>query len=206
MSQERFEDLLPWFVNGTIGADDRAWFESYVEAHPAARAEVDWLRSTQKRMLDSAPAVPATIGLARTMHLIRGDQPTWSERISAFFGGFGMRPGVALAAFALVAIQGGVIVGLMDSAKDDAAELRALRATTVTEGYLLKLNFAPEAKEADIRLLLVSVNGTVTGGPGQLGDWFVRVPAGQEAKALESLKSNPIVQAAALAPGLPPRE
>lgn len=69
-----------------------------------------------------------------------------------------------------------------------------------------RINFAPEAKETNIRHLLMSVQGRLAGGTGQVGDYFVVVPAGKEAATADKLKSNPIVQAVALAPGLPPRE
>jgi ferric-dicitrate binding protein FerR (iron transport regulator) len=206
MSRERFEELLPWYVNGTASAEDRAWVERYLEQHPQERSELAWYQSLQTRLQEAAPAVPETIGLAKTLKLIRGDQPSFAERVSAFFANLGMRPAAAMAVFAVVAVQGVAIVNLLGEAKDDATEIRALRATQVKEGPLLKLNLAPEAKEADIRLLLVSIDGQLVGGPGQLGDYYVRVPAGQEAQVLERLKAQPIVQAAALAPGLPPRE
>ncbi len=206
MSTDRFNELLPWYVNGTLGDEDRAWVERHLAEHPDARAELSWYESLQSRMQETAPAVPATIGLAKVMRLIQGDRPTIAERISAFFGDFGMRPAMALAGFALVAIQGGVIFNLMVDAQEDESEIRALKATRVEEGPMLKVNFAPDAKEADIRYLLMSVQGHLAGGPGQLGDYYVRVPAGKEAAIAEQLKANPIVQAVAVAPGVPPRE
>lgn len=207
MNENRFSELLPWYVNGTIGAEDRAWLESHVAANPEAKAELDFYRSLQSRMQESAPAVPATIGLAKVLHLIQGDRPTLAERARAFFfGEGGLRPALALAGLAVVAVQAGFIFSLSREAEDDAAAIRALRAQPVAEGPLLKLNLAPDAKEADLRFLLLSVQGSLAGGPGQLGDYYVRVPAGKEAAALDKLKASPIVQAAALAPGLPPRE
>lgn len=203
---ERFEELLPWYVNGTLGDADRAWVDDYLARNPQARAELEWQQSLRARLLEGAPRVPETIGLAKAMTLIRGDRPTWSERISAFFAGFGMRPATALAAFAIVAVQGGVIVGLLGDARDDAQQIRSLRAVQADEGPLLKLNFAPDAREADIRMLLVELGGQLVGGPGQLGDYYVRVAPGAETQALERVRGRPIVQSAALAPGLPPRE
>jgi hypothetical protein len=150
--------------------------------------------------------VPATIGLARTMRLIQGDRPTFAERVQAFFGNLGLRPSYAVAALAIVAVQGGVIVNLLGDARDDAEEIRSLRAVQVEEGPLLKISFAPDAKEADIRLLMVQVQGELAGGPGQLGDYYLRVPAGSESAALSQVQAAPIVQAASLAPGVPPRE
>lgn len=206
MSEDRFQELLPWYVNGTLGAEDRAWVEDYLAQHPEQRSELEWFQSLQKRVRETAPAVPATLGLAKAMHLIQGDRPSLAERIGAFFGNFGMRPSMALAGLALVAVQGGVILNLLDTAHDSEDQIRALRAHQVDEGPMLKVSFAPDARESDIRMLLVQVQGELAGGPGQLGDYYLRVPAGREAEALEQVRQNPIVQAAELAPGVPPRE
>jgi hypothetical protein len=203
---ERFEELLPWYVNGSIGAEDRAFFEAYLEQHPEMRGELDWYRSLQQRVQENAPAVPATVGLARTMRLIQGDRPTLAERVGAFFGNLGMRPAYALAGLAIMAVQGGVILELMGDMRENEAEIRALHAVRVEEGPMLKISFAPDAKETDIRLLVMQVRGELAGGPGQLGDYYLRVPAGSEAEALKRVQAAPIVQAAALAPGVPPRE
>ena len=204
--KERFEELLPWYANGSLGAEDRAWVEAYMVQHPESRSELDWYRSLQARVQENAPAVPATIGLARTMRLIQGDRPTLAERIGAFFGNFGMRPSYALAALAVMAVQGGVIVNMLGSARESADEIRALHAVRVEEGPMLKISFAPDAKESDIRMLVVQVHGELAGGPGQLGDYYLRVPAGSEAAALAQVKAASIVQAASLAAGVPPRE
>ena len=203
---ERFEELLPWYANGTLEGEDRAFVEAYLEQNPAARSELEWYRSLQQRVRENVPAVPATIGLARTMRLIQGDRPTFSERVSAFFGNLGLRPSYALAALAVVAVQGGVITSLLGDVRDNADQIRALRAVRVEEGPMLKVSFAPEAKETDIRMLLVQVHGELAGGPGQLGDYYLRVPAGSEAAALARVQAAPIVQAASLAPGVPPKE
>lgn len=204
--KQRFDELLPWYANGTLSDEDRAWVDRYLDEHPESRAELEWYRSLSQRLHDAAPAVPETIGLARAMTLIRGDRPTWSERVSAFFAGFGLRPATAFAGLAIFAVQSGVILNLVSAAREDASEIRALRASTVEDGPMLKLNFAPDAQEAQIRHLLMSVQGHLAGGPGQLGDYFVVVPRGQEEAIAARLKSNPIVSAVTLAPGLPPRE
>ncbi|HTT09791.1 MAG TPA: hypothetical protein VMG60_02785 [Burkholderiaceae bacterium] len=207
MSNERFAELLPWYVNGSIDAADRAWVDRYLTDHPDARAELAWYQSLQKRIQETVPAVPATLGLSRAMNLIRGDRPTLAERISAFFGDFALRPAVTFALLGVVVVQGGVVATLMSrSASDDEIAMRAMHAQAVEEGPLVKVNFAPDAKESDIRLLLVSVQGTLVGGPGQLGDYYVRVPAGKEEQAAAKLRGRPIVQAVELAPGIPPHD
>jgi hypothetical protein len=204
---ERFEQLLPFYVNGTLGAEDRAWIEAHVAEHADARTELDACRSMQSRIVHSGPSVSPTIGLDRVMTRIRGEQPSLVDRIAAFLGLSGMRSATVFAGLAIIAVQAGVIFSLMqDRPEDDLAGLRAPRATAVEDGPMLKVNFAPDAKEADIRHLLMSVQGRLVGGPGQLGDYFVVVPAGKEAALADQVRQSPIVQAVTLAPGLPPRE
>ncbi|EHR71440.1 hypothetical protein BurJ1DRAFT_2611 [Burkholderiales bacterium JOSHI_001] len=204
---ERLQDLLPWYANGRISAADRAWVDEQLAVDPLARAQLAWHRSLRERMQEAAPAVSDSIGLDQAMSRIRADKQAagggWAERLTAWLG---LRPGVALAGLALVALQGGFILHLMNEQKEAASEIRAVRAIEVEERPMLKLNFAPDAKESDIRMLLMSVQGRLAGGPGQLGDYYVVVPDGKEDAAAEQLRANPIVQAVSLAPGLPPRE
>ncbi len=203
---DRFEELLPWFVNGSLGAEDRDWVERYLVAHPEANAELAWYRSLQSRIKDGAPAVPDTIGLAQAMARIAADRPGLAQRLTAFLGTLGMRPAAAFAASAIFAVQGAFILNLLDSARDNGVEIRALRPALADERPMLKINFAADAKEAEIRLLLMSVQGRLAGGPGQLGDYYVVVPAGKEVALAEQLKAHPIVQAVVVAPGLPLRD
>lgn len=208
--KSRFDELLPWYVNGSLGSDDRAVVEQYLAEHPQAHAELDWYRSLQRRVQDAAPAVPETIGLDRVLARIGSERPTLAARagtfLTAFFGTLGMRPASAFAGLAIIAVQAGFIVSLLGRPHEDEAEMRALRATATDERPMLKINFAPDAREAEVRHALMAVHGRLAGGPGQLGDYFVVVPAGTEAAAQQQLQSNPIVQAVSLAPGLPPRE
>lgn len=207
---DRFQELLPFYVNGSLGAEDREWFDRYLAEHDDAQAELAWCRSLQSRIQDSVPAVPATIGLDKVMRRIRSEQPSLGERVAAFFGMLGVRPVTAFAGLAIMAVQGGVILSLLRDAGSDShgaiTEMRAPQATVVHEGPMLKVNFTPDAKESEIRHLLMSVQGHLAGGPGQLGDYFVVVPAGKEAALAEQMRLSPIVQAVTLAPGLPPRE
>ena len=47
---DRFRELLPWHVNGTLGRDEREWVEQYLVTHPELRAELSWYESLQNRM------------------------------------------------------------------------------------------------------------------------------------------------------------
>ena len=203
----RFQELLPFYVNGTLQGEEREWMERELAQHADARAELEAVRALQARVADSLPEVPDTIGLDKVMARIRADQPGLLDRLAAWLGfSGGLRPATAFAGLAIIAVQAGVIVSLVAGGRDEdaGAGLRASKASAVHEGPLLKVNFAPDAKEAEIRHLLVSVQGRLAGGPGQLGDYYIAVPAGREAALAEEVRRSPIVQGVSLAPGLPP--
>jgi len=73
------------------------------------------------------------------------------------------------------------------------------------QGPYLKVNFKADAREADIRLLLVEVNGSLAAGPGQLGDYYVRVPTTQVTALADKVKASAIVDGVAVVDALPVR-
>ncbi len=210
---ERFEELLPWYVNGTLGADDRGWVERYAAEHPEAQAQIDWCRGLQAHIQASAPQIAPALGLDRVLQRIRRERPMMVQRVRSWLGALAAAPvaGVArpigaVAALAIIVVQGGIIYQMrQDNSAQDEPLLRGTKAIRVDEGPLLRVNFSPDAREAEIRMLLVAAQATLAGGPGQLGDYYLRVPAGRESAAVDRLRREPIVQAVELVPGVPAR-
>jgi hypothetical protein len=206
----RLSELLPWYVNGTLKGEDREWVDRCLAAEGDARAELEWYRGLQSSIAHSGNSIPPDLGLARTLQRIRADRPTLRDRLRGWLGVLGAgpagalaRPVVAIAAVSVIAVQSAVIYSLARHGGQDAQQIRASRAVPADESPLLRVNFAPDAKEADIRLLLSAVEGSLVGGPGQLGDYYVRVPAGTENAAMSRLKRDRIVAAVQIVPGLP---
>jgi anti-sigma factor RsiW len=180
--------LLAWYAAGTLAPGDRAEVERLLAASPAARAELEWLRAL-KRDLPETLAMPAgDLGQARLMQRIaleragpkaaelarRAERPRWQL------------PAFALAAAMLVA-QAGVIGFLLH---DRDASLAPLAGPPAAAGDLLQVTFRPDATERDIRALLGSVQAELVGGPGALGVYTVRVPAGRAEAAAAALRGR----------------
>jgi hypothetical protein len=215
----RFDELLPFYANGTLSPVDREWVESYLREHPSARAELQWYESLQTQLREDVPAVSSEVGLERAMRRIRDENPASKsteravgsgtlQRVRTWLGSLVPQPvlkpafGVALA---LVVIQAGVIATLM-SGHDQDSEIRSIRGSVVEKGPYLKVNFKADAREADIRMLLVEVHGSLAAGPGQLGDYYVRVPQEDKlAGVSEALAASKIVDSVAVVDALPPR-
>lgn len=216
----RFDELLPFYVNGTLGDADRGWVEDYLREHREARAELQWYQSLQTQLRDDVPAVSSEVGLERALHRIRSESsgpakhaaarsgPPILQRLREFFASITPQPVLRPAfagALAVVAVQA-LVIGSLLGERDEASELRAVRPSVIDDkGPYLKLNFKADAREADIRLLLVEVNGSLAGGPGQLGDWYVHVPSPQLAAVTDRLKTSDIVEAVAVVDALPAR-
>ena len=214
----RFDELLPFYVNGTLSEADRAYVEDYLREHPAARAELSWYESLQRRLHEDAPPVSSEVGLERALQRIRTEgplpqrsrqpaAPTLFERLRDWLSSLVpqpmLRPALAVA-LAVVAVQA-ALIGSFVSRSDETSELRALqlRGAAVEKGPYLKLNFKPDAREADIRMLLVEVHGNLAAGPGQLGDYYVHVPEQQLQAVTDKLAASSIVEAVAVVDALP---
>jgi hypothetical protein len=215
--KEKFDELLPFYVNDTLDETDRAWVDTYLREHPKSAAELQWYRTLQDTMKRDAPAVAAEVGLDRVMARIRAERvpsrapvqqaPSFGQRLREFFSSITPQPllrPVLAGALAVVVVQGIVIANLATQT-DDSSEIRAHRPTVVDPGPFLKVNFKADAREADIRLLLVEVDGSLAGGPGQLGDWYVRIPEARITAAADKLKTSAIVEGVARVDALPVR-
>jgi hypothetical protein len=139
----------------------------------------------------------------------RAAGPSWMDRLRDFFASITPQPllrPALVGALAVVAVQAGIIFHIAGQNEDESSELRALKATSVIDkGPYLKVNFKPDAREADIRLLLVEVHGNLAAGPGQLGDYYVKVPAAQISASGDKIKASGIVDSVAVVDALPPR-
>jgi hypothetical protein len=214
----KFDELLPFYVNETLDDESRAWVDAYLREHPKSAAELQWYRSLQDTMQRDAPAVSAEVGLDKVMARIRAEraptraaakpaEPSFGERVRGWLAALApqplLRPALA-GALAVVVVQGIVIANLATPG-DETTVIRATRPTVVDPGPFLKVNFKADAKEADIRMLLVEVNGSLAGGPGQLGDWYVRIPEARISAAASAVKASPIVDGVARVDALPER-
>lgn len=218
MTKDKFDELLPFYVNDTLDESERASVDAYLTEHPKSAAELQWYRSLQETMQRDAPAVSAEVGLDKVMAKIRAERaparaaakpaaPSLGERLRDFFASITpqplLRPALA-GALAVLVVQGIVIVNLV-TRTDDGSDIRAARPTVVDPGPFLKVNFKADAREADIRMLLVEIDGTLAGGPGQLGDWYVRIPEARITAAADKVKSSAIVDGVARVDALPAR-
>jgi hypothetical protein len=210
----RFDELLPFYVNGTLGAEERTWIESYLREHPPAENELRWLRAVQAMTQEEAVAASSEVGLERALQRIRAERPTPSpvvppslvDRLRDWLSRMVPQPMLkpALAgALAVIALQA-VIITTMVGERDDTSLIRTVPPIGVAEqAAFVKVNFRPDATEADIRMLLIDAQANIASGPGQLGDYYVRVSAWQVDAVTAMLGASAIVEGVAVVDALP---
>jgi len=180
--------LLAWYAAGTAAPAERAAVERLLAESPAARAELEWLRAIRRDLPGTLPIAEGDLGQARLMQRIaleragpkvvelprRPGRPRW------------FAPAFALAASMLLAQA--AVIGYLVHERD--AALTPLSGQPPAAGDLLQVAFRPDATERDIRGLLASVDAELVGGPGALGVYTIRVPAGRADAAAAALRGR----------------
>jgi hypothetical protein len=217
---ENFTEWLPWYVNGTLNAKDRAAMDAYLATSPLARDEVQYYERMTATMQRRAENIPADIGLAQTLQRIKvspkaqtappaaqhvqsdTDEQNWFQRL---LGGGWMKPALGCA-MAVIVAQGVLLV----QQRDEAIVYRGKPSTTdvkttgiKAEAAYLRVIFKPNATEGELRLLLASTNAWIAGGPGQSGEYYLRFTPDQVQGAMDQLRTSGLVSEATPANQLP---
>ncbi len=206
--KRRFEALAPFYLTGALGAADRAWVDAYLAREPGARAVIEWHRALAETIEERYARVPADVGRAGLERRLaaerrggRGGLLAALERLvprAALYPAFAAAAGLVL----VQAIAIGVLV--TGAGTPEYSDVRSLGAAA--ERSYLQVNFKPEATERDIRLVLIRIGGRIVHGPGQLGDYYVAVPADRLDAARRELEAAPVVETVARVGRLPVRE
>lgn len=210
-TQQRVRDLLPWYINGTLSAAERADVERALLQSAVLRAEADWLAAIRDQLRQQgdqqAQAPRHAAGEAASLHnllaLVRSEsrQPVSAGRpISrpAMSAGWRwkdwIRPLFYLAA-SLVVVQA-IVIGVLVGRLNDNRLVPAAGGAAATPGVLLQVVFREATTEKALRAALSSAGVEIVGGPGQLGVYLVRAAPEKAEAALAALKGNAVVESA----------
>lgn len=129
--------------------------------------------------------------------------PAWLEEWLAYLSNLG--PGYQFAGVAIIVLQTGAIAYMLATQPEvPYSEIRSPSISPQVTGPFIKVSFNPEAKESEIRHLLVSLGASFVDGPSQLGDYILLVERDRTDSAAQQLKQSTIVQAVSIMATLPP--
>lgn len=216
--KQQFHQWLPFYINGRLADTDRAWMNQYLAGHPKAAAEVKIEQALKETLQTELPNFSPNQGLETFMSRVRSDsgfakESSFTEFSRRFLNrcqfavkSLFINPQWAMAV-TLVIVQTGII-GLLIANRSvpivpDQAEWRSVGDASPYHGPVLQITFKPSATEEEIRLLLVKIRGSLVGGPGQLGNYIVKVPDEKVEEAQKQVMSSAIIESVNVLQDLP---
>jgi anti-sigma-K factor RskA len=190
--------LLPWYVNGTLRGEELQRVERHVEACPACRQEVDWLREVfaacvAATPLPEAPASEAAGVLACPRRVSRSG----SWRASARQGWQSTPSWMRLLMAAQLA--GIVILGTLlavDAGNEPVYRTLGSSVRSASSGEAIAVIFDPAITEAELRAVVGEIGGRVVDGPTSTNAYVLEVPVARSWGALARLRAEPKVRLA----------
>jgi len=166
-SNRDLDELLPFYVAGTLNSDEVSRVEAYLAANETARKEVDVLRSIQETVKSQTfPQSPGEFGFKRLEKLI-SEEPqiqASNDNIESWWRPVGIAASFAAAFFALIAVQ--------DLTPQPGGFITASGPINVT-GPLVQVMFQPDVTEAEIRSFFLEKNLVIVNGPSAIGLYYV---------------------------------
>ncbi len=163
MNSRHPDELLPWYVNGTLADAQREAVDAHLAQCADCRGEVALLRVLREEV--RATAASGGAGELGRRRLLREAEAQRAPARSRW------RPALGLAAAVVIGVQ---TVLLLTLERESADAITPLAGSTPAEA-VLQLRFQPGATEAQIRELLQSVGARLVDGPGALGVYRLRL-------------------------------
>jgi hypothetical protein len=206
-------ELLPWYVNGTLGGQELASVGAHLRGCPECQEEVArcQLLATAVRVDQVAdapvPRIDRVLASIDALEATRVSRGSWWQRLRLPFGGFGdLLRGTPGPMRWTVGVQTALVVLLLALATWPGSLGPGPRYRTLAERdqsrkgqAMVRLVFADDATERDIRTLLGRVEGRIVDGPSTLGAYTVALTArGPDGVAamLALLRADPHVRLA----------
>jgi hypothetical protein len=188
-------ELLPWLVNGSLGAEERDAVEQHVRSCLACHREL----KEQQRLRAALRAQPAVHlspqtnfeKLARTLD----GQPSIGAPPARRF-----EPVMRFAAAAAVAaIAIGAVLWLSPTHLDKRGDYKTLSSGHDAPAGELDIVFGQSVTQAEMQSLLEEIGGKIEAGPSGVGRYRVRLEAPIASDALAKLNKDSRVRFAARA-------
>jgi hypothetical protein len=195
--REQALQMLPFYLNGQLNEQDRAFVEQAMLQHPILRQELRFLEAVAGQVCESVTKVPESIGLGQVLARIEAEahakqSPSkLSQFFSALIGGAWMKPALIASVVGL-----GVQSWRVNDLNREAIQYRGNPTTAVgTQANVAYVNvsFQPSTSEAELRLLLAGINAQVVAGPSLSGEYRLALPADQFEQAKLSLQQSGLI-------------
>lgn len=208
--RRQFAQLLPFYINQTIAVPERVWMEDYLRHHPEAQHQLQFERLLHETTRQTASSVPEAQRLAKLLDAVHQHRPkpAWYTRwLGIDLANNGPAKGYrvslgapAFAALLLVVLGQALWLGIMPGDPESGQVVYRSAGVPCPPAAQLRVTFKPDAKSADMMVLLRSIAAIVAAGPSETGELWLLLPQGASAeKVLAELRSSPLIEDAVMA-------
>jgi len=165
------EDLLPYYVNGTLSDEETALIEKELADNQGLQQEIEFLQALRAQVKQQEfNTSPGELGLKRLQRSIAAEAKASSTHTAS-----NTIWRMATVAACLMLVIQTVIVNFDTETPYLAA---GGKTPTSPQGQIISVTFTPDVTEQAIRQLLLDTNAQIVDGPSAIGIYRLVVPEG----------------------------
>jgi Putative zinc-finger len=186
-THEHWRQVIPWYANGSLSAEERAEAEEHLKTCAACQSEVQWLQNVRISLTSIPEEAPdASASFAKTMAAIDSLEASKTSVPGNWFAGLLnviWNPPVPMArlvfAAQLILI---VALGLYSFRPQRTGPgFTTLSGSEASAGGArLTVNFAPNTTVQQMNDSLTLIGGKIVSGPSALGMYVIELPISAE--------------------------
>lgn len=200
--ERRFDENVPFYVNGTLAAQERSWMDSHLAQHPHKRAEIDQAHRERLHSQSLRSDIPESVRLARLYRELGwNDIPVLGQNHSPQ-AARDVLTGPWITGVVGIVLGGLLVTGLghlQPAGGPTSADLARFRGEQVDciQALGIRIALAPQAHWVHVVQLLRTLQLEVISGPNQDGEIWVRGAASSSTpESLALLRNSPWVEQA----------
>jgi hypothetical protein len=198
----RFDENVPFYVNGTLAAQERSWMDSHLAQHPHKRADIEQAYQERLHSQRLRSNIPESVRLARLYRELNWHPAPVTPQAQAPQGVRDVLAGPWISAVAGVVLGGLLVTGmglLSPQGGSTSQGLERFRGEQVncTQALGIRIALSHQVQWLHVVQMLRTLQLQLVSGPNQDGEIWVRGVAGSSTpETLALLRNSPWVEQA----------
>ncbi|MEP6938629.1 MAG: zf-HC2 domain-containing protein [Rudaea sp.] len=193
-SHQRLQDMLPWFVMGTLDDDERVLVEQHVSGCASCRREIVW----HEQLRDANLAQPLERDAGRAFAALRERLPgrgvesaSWVANLVEWWQSqqTWLRWTLALQPLAIAALAGALLMVSTRAMHVPEGAFHALARSADASARLVVV-FSPQATQAEMRRVLLASGARIVDGPTAADAYVLAVAPDRAEQAERQLRTE----------------